>query len=460
MKSLWPFGLTGRVVAILIVTIVILAVGGIGLHIYERATGVRAQFVLGASERISAVTTLIDQTPHEDRGRILQAMRSRWLQVRLSSTAPAPPPESHPSLQAKNFSEQLREHLIREVDGRVEVFVAPHDWRDFWPHQRPNPRYSRGWNRGREIPVVTASVALSDGSWLVFGMPMRMARLRWEIRLISVIGVSVLIVILVAVWAARRVTRPVAQLAEAAERFGADVRAAPMPETGSREIRLAARAFNRMQERLRRLIDDRTFMLAAISHDLRTVLTRLKLRAEYVEDENQRMRAIADIDEMQAMLETSLAFARDELAEEARRDVDISALLQSLCDGLSDAGEKASFDGPAGLICHCQPVAMRRAVSNLLGNAVKYGKEVEVVARRDGAMIGIDISDRGPGIAELLHEKVFMPFYRIESSRNRETGGTGLGMSVARNVFRRHGGDITLHPRPGGGLRVRAIIPA
>lgn len=458
MKSLWPFGLTGRVVAILMVTILIVIAGGIGFHLYERATDVRTQFVAGASERISALTALIDQTPPEQRDRILRALRSRWLRVRLSQTALAPPVAEHSPLRARNFSEQLRIHLGREVDRRVEVFVAPHDWRNYWPHHRPNRRY--GQERERETPLVMASVALSDGSWLVFGMPMRMARFRWEIRLMTVVGVSVVIVVLVAVWAARRVTRPVTQLAEAADRFGADVRAAPLPETGSREIRLAARAFNRMQERLRRLVDDRTFMLAAISHDLRTVLTRLRLRAEFIEDEAQRTRAVGDIDEMHAMLETSLAFARDELAEEARRDVDLSALLQSLCDGLVDAGEKASFEGPAGLVCHCQQVAMRRALSNLLGNAVKYGKEVEVIAGRDGAKINIDILDRGPGIPESLYEQVFMPFYRVETSRNRETGGTGLGMTVARNVFRRHGGDITLQARSGGGLHVRATIPA
>jgi len=458
MRSLWPFGLTGRVVAILMVTILIVIVGGIGFYLYERASDVRAQFVVGASERISALTALIDHTPPEERDRVLRALRNRWLRVRLSQTALEPPSAKHSSLRARNFSEQLRAHLGREVDRTVEVFVAPHDWRDYWPQRRANRWYGR--ERDRETPMVMASVALSDGSWLVFGMPMRQARFRWEIRLMTVVGVSVLVVVLVAVWAARRVTRPVTQLAEAAERFGIDLRAAPLPETGSREIRLAARAFNRMQERLRRLVDDRTFMLAAISHDLRTVLTRLRLRAEFIEDEGQRTRAVDDIDEMQAMLETSLAFARDELAEEARRDVDLSALLQSLCDGLVDAGEKASFKGPSGLVCRCQQVAMRRALSNLLGNAVKYGKEVEVIAGRNDGTINIDILDRGPGIPESLREQVFMPFYRVETSRNRETGGTGLGMSVARNVFRRHGGDITLRARPGGGLHVHATVSA
>lgn len=452
MRSLWPFGLTGRVVVIVVVSILILAAGGIGLHLHERATGVRTRFAVAAADRITAVTLLMDQTPPAERARILEAIGSRWMQMRWSATRPLSP-DHPPSPRARAFSELLQANL-RELGGRpVEVFVAPHDWRDFWP-----PRHRRR-GRGPDAPLVTASVALSDGGWLVFGIPVRMARLRWEIRLMSVIGVSILVIVLVAVWAAHRVTRPVAQLAEAADRFGADVRAAPLPDRGSREVRMAARAFNRMQERLRRLVDDRTFMLAAISHDLRTVLTRLKLRAEFIDDENQRERAIADIDEMGAMLETSLAFARDDITEEARRDVDLSALLQSLCDDLADAGEKASFEGQSGIVCHGQQVAIRRALSNILGNAVKYGGEAVVTASRGDFEICIEILDRGPGIPESLRERVFMPFYRVEPSRSRDTGGTGLGLSVARNVFRRHGGDVTLHERPGGGLRVRATLP-
>jgi len=452
MKPLWPLGLTGRFVVILVLAILILAGGGIGLHLYDRASSVRGQFVAAAAERISAVAKLMDHTPPHDRERILQAIGSPWMRIRLSADRAFPPVEA-PSHRARVFSDLLRENL-RDMEGRqVEVFVAPHNWRDFWPHRRTRPDIRA------EVPLVITSVALSGGGWLVFGMPVRMARLRWEIRLLSVIGLSILVIVVIAVWAVRRVARPVVQLAEAADRLGADVRAAPLPERGAREVRLAAQAFNRMQERLRRMIDDRTFMLAAISHDLRTVLTRLKLRAEFIDDEQQRLRAVADIDEMEAMLETSLAFARDDITEEARRDLDLSALLQSLCDDLADAGETATFEGEGGLVCLCQQVAIRRALANLLGNAVKYGKEVLVTAAMNGDELCIEVLDRGPGIPESLRERVFMPFYRVEGSRNRETGGTGLGLSVARNVFRRHGGEVTLHDRAGGGLRVVATLP-
>lgn len=454
MTSLWPFGLTGRVVVIVVGSILVLVVGGMALHLHDRATSVRTQIATSAADRVSAVTLLLDRTPAPERGQLLDVLGSRWMRLRVSATRPAAPAGA-PTTKSEKFAALLRENL-QNMDGRAfDVFIAPQGWREF----RPLRRRSRPDGERRRRPFVVASVALSDGNWISFGFPVRTARLRWEMRLMVVIGVSVLAILLIAVWAAHRVTRPVSQLAKAADRLGTDVRAAPLPDRGSREIRMAARAFNRMQERLRRMIDDRTFMLAAISHDLRTVLTRLKLRAEYIEDERQRERAVADIDEMQAMLETSLAFARDDTTEEPRRDVDLSALLQSLCDDMTDAGEKASFEGAPGLICNCEQISMRRALGNLIGNAIKYGDEAVVLASRNDSELVIEIMDRGPGIAESLHERVFMPFFRVEPSRNRETGGTGLGLSVARNVFRRHGGDITLHDRPGGGLCVRAVLP-
>jgi signal transduction histidine kinase len=291
-------------------------------------------------------------------------------------------------------------------------------------------------------------------------MPMRSNRLPREAHMIGVIAVSALVILFFAIWAAHRVTRPLAHFAEAADRLGVDLRAPPLPEHGSRELRKAARAFNQMQDRLRRLIDDRTMMLAAISHDLRTVLTRLKLRAEFIDDPQQRDKAVADIDEMRAMLDASLSFARDDTAEEARTSVDLSSLLQSLCDDLSDAGSKVAYDGPSRLAYRSQPVAMRRAFANLIGNALKYGGEADVTAAGDARGVTVEIADRGPGIPADMREQVFAPFFRLEGSRSRDTGGTGLGLSVARGIVRRHGGDITLHDRDGGGLLARVTLPA
>jgi signal transduction histidine kinase len=323
-------------------------------------------------------------------------------------------------------------------------------------------RLLRPWQDGGEARHARAhrmaiAVGLRDGSWLRIRLHGGPPPWRWGPKPIGWLVLAVVLVLCAAVWAAHRITRPLRQYAQAADRFGVDVRAPPMPEHGSRELRRAAGAFNRMQERLRRFVDDRTMMLAAISHDLRTVLTRLRLRAEFIEDGEQQDKAIADIDEMQAMLDETLSFARDDAREEAAVETDLAALLQSLCHTLADTGRAVRFDGPDRLMLQGRPVFLRRAFSSLLDNALRYGDRAEVsLSHIDGEAV-VGILDHGPGNPPLMREKVFAPFFRLEGSRSRETGGTGLGLASA--VFHRHGGHISLHDGPAGGLLVRINLP-
>jgi signal transduction histidine kinase len=262
-------------------------------------------------------------------------------------------------------------------------------------------------------------------------------------------------------WAARRLTAPLARFVTAAERLGVDGTAAPLAETGPTELRAATRAINRMQERLSRFVEDRTRMVAAIGHDLRTPLTRLRLRVEFVDDPEIQRRILSDLGEMEAMINATLAFARDDAAHEPRVAADLADLLQSLCDDRSDAGAEAPYRGPAHLTVTCRPVALRRALANLIDNAINYGgrAEVALAALADHPTVTITINDDGPGIPEAEQEKVFLPFYRLDPSRSRDTGGTGLGLAVARTIIRGHGGDITLANRPQGGLGVTVTLP-
>ena len=211
-----------------------------------------------------------------------------------------------------------------------------------------------------------------------------------------------LLVVLGLVWGAHRTTRPLRRFAEAADRLGLDAGGPPLPERGSRELRNATRAFNRMTARIRRLVDDRTLMLAAVSHDLKTMLTRLRLRAEFIEDGEQKEKAAADLDEMQAMLEATLAFARDDAADERPVAVDLAAMLQSLAADLADAGRAASYDGPDRLTLRGRPVALRRVFENLLDNALRYGGEAAVSLRQADGRAEVRIEDRGPGIPAAL----------------------------------------------------------
>jgi signal transduction histidine kinase len=224
-------------------------------------------------------------------------------------------------------------------------------------------------------------------------------------------------------------------------------------------VRRAARAFNEMQGRIRRLLEDRMQMVAAISHDLRTPITRLKLRAEFVEDQEQREKMLRDLDEMETMIRETLALAREDANPEPRGKVDLVQLLADSVEGLDHVAveiEPALAKGAA--IIEAQPIALKRAVSNLIENAVVYGKRAHVRLVQTPKEFEIRIEDEGPGIPETELERVFRPFYRLEPSRNRESGGAGLGLAIARTVARTNGGDIVLANRPEGGLRATIVL--
>jgi signal transduction histidine kinase len=219
------------------------------------------------------------------------------------------------------------------------------------------------------------------------------------------------------------------------------------------------RAFDRMQERLRRFNADRTRMIAAMSHDLRTPLTRLRLRAESVDDHDQQQKMFAELDMMGKLIESVLSFARDDTKHEPQSLVGLSALVEGICLDAADAGEPVTFSGPRGITISCRPTVMRRAISNLVDNAVKYRGNAAVSLSPEAERIVVIVEDEGPGIPRSEREKVFEPFYRIENSRNPATGGVGLGLSVTRSIVWEHGGDIVLARRKGGGLSVRLELP-
>lgn len=266
-------------------------------------------------------------------------------------------------------------------------------------------------------------------------------------------------------WAVRQLLLPVKTLAAAAEALGRDVvNARPLPERGPTEIVIAAKAFNTMAARVRRFVEDRTFLLTAIGHDLRTPITRLKLRAEYMEDDEQRTKMLADLDEMEAMVAATLAFSRDVTTTEKVTRLDLASLLRTIlddaADGDPDHATALSYNGPEHLPVSARPLALKRALANLIGNALKYGDAAHVTLHPPAkGSVRIDIEDQGPGIPAEEMERVFEPFRRLETSRNRETGGSGLGLSICRNIIRAHGGDVSLTNLPERGLRVGVTLP-
>ena len=313
-----------------------------------------------------------------------------------------------------------------------------------------------GFGGYRDLRV---AVPLADGQWLSFATVLPESGAAFSSQFLLSMGIMAGVILAVSVWAVRRVTAPLASLSMAAERLGNDLNSAPMPETGTVETRQASRAFNTMQARLRGLIENRTRMLAAISHDLRTPLTLLRLRAENVGDAQERDKMLAAIAEMDSMIGATLQFARDDAAAEPRRRTDLTALLASVIDDLADAGFPVVLEPAQPVIAECQPGALKRALTNLLDNAVKYGKRATAAIKSTPQAIEITIDDDGPGIPEEEMARVFQPFYRVEDSRSRETGGIGLGLAIAQSIVQANHGELILSNRTEGGLRARITLP-
>lgn len=309
------------------------------------------------------------------------------------------------------------------------------------------------------IAPFSVSVRQADGRWLTVTPDPGLTPSPWQQRLLLWLGLSLLALIPLAYLFARRLAAPIAAFAAAAERLGRDPRAPPLTLHGPSEIGVAVKAFNEMQQRLARYVDDRTAMIGAIAHDLRTPLTRLRFRLEEA-PESVRGKMVSDIAEMEAMISAAIAFVRDASTPAQRSRLELSSLLESLADDMNDTGLDATVEQADRVVVDGDPVALRRLFNNLLENAVKFGgaARVRVLAREGSAIVQID--DPGPGLPEDELEKVFEPFYRCEQSRSRDSGGIGLGLPVVRSIARAHGGDATLANRAKGGLRVTVILPS
>jgi signal transduction histidine kinase len=305
---------------------------------------------------------------------------------------------------------------------------------------------------------VTLYADLPDGQRIVFTIPDYPRGAGYGLLIFSVS--IIFIAIVVSIWMAHRIAAPIRDFGQAAERLGVDLAAPPLAERGPQELRATIQTFNRMQDRLRRFLEDRTQMLAAISHDLRAPLTRLRLRAELVADGEQQRKMFDDLEDMNVMIDSTLAFARNDARREPRRLVDLGVLVGDVCEDASDAGGEVSYTGLRGIDIPCRPTDIRRAVANLVDNAVKYGGRVRVDVVRDAGRITIVVDDDGPGIPTEDREKVFAPFYRREPARDPAKAGVGLGLSIARTIVREHGGDVTLQNHGNGGLRALIELPA
>jgi signal transduction histidine kinase len=349
---------------------------------------------------------------------------------------------------------------IEALPGTVAPAKDPATFEQRMLHHRLGADY-RVFSLGPDTDPHKVGIVLPDGAMMSAMLSDFRLRPFWGGPWMSTLLFAVISVTLLGLWAARALTAPLSSFAKAAEDFSLDGTAAPLPERGPEEIRSVARALNRMRERIGALIDDRTKMLAAISHDLRTPITRMRLRSEFIEDDGHRSRMLRDLDQMRSMLESVLSFLRNDRKLESMTLVDIATTLQLITDQFTDMGHKVVYEGPEHAMATARPDDLHRSVTNLVENAVRFGAETRLRLVVAPDLITIEVEDDGPGISDARKEVMLEPFVRGDDARNMdEASGFGLGLSIARAIVLAHGGRLSLHDRQPHGLIVRIELPA
>ena len=458
-----PKSLAGQLSLLLLLALALAQGVAFALFAWERIEALRHAYRDDAVLRTATVARLLGDTPRELHEAVITAATTEL--VRFSLTDEPVVAETGTTRRTAAIADGLAAAL---GVGPGRVRVAPlwtrhldddeHRHDDDDDDEHDDDRHDGG-RRHWTPDWFTASVALPDGRWLNCavrpppGAPGRGAAFM-AIFLLSALGIAT-----VAVFMGRRIARPMRALAAAAGRLGRGEVVEDLPEAGTVETRETVRAFNLMSARLDRYVRDRTAMLAAVSHDLRTPITSMRLHAEFVENAETKSRILAALDEMQRMTEDTLAFIREDMRREETRQVDLQALVDSLATDLEELGHAISVMDADRVLVACRPAALRRALRNLLENASAYGGQALVRIEPDEEEVRIVIEDDGPGIPEADLEQVFEPFVRLETSRSRGTGGSGLGLAIARSIVRGHGGDIVLVNRARAGLRATVTLP-
>jgi signal transduction histidine kinase len=432
--------------------VVAVALPYFGFERRQELPKVEERFLLQLPGRVAALLDILDRTAVADRPTILAAAQIPRVHLRLLDT-PAP----NLGNRGEPDAEVMRHRIEAALTAPRPVIVAD---RYRLADEKAGP------TGGRVENGTWIEASLANGQWLLvvanLDPPPPNDPVAAEFSIASFaawVVLSLALAIVLSVVAARRVVTPLSELSAAVDRLGPSGDDPPISPRGPREVEGIIRVFNRMRERLRRFNDDRTRMMAVMSHDLRTPLTRLRMRIEMANGLEDQQKMLDELDMMNGMVESILSFARDDAKQEPRSLVDLSALVEGICEDAADAGEKVIFSGPRDATISCRPSAIRRAVSNLVDNAVKYGGTAAVTLTPDAARIVITVEDEGAGIPRSEREKVFEPFYRIGDARNPDTGGVGLGLSVTRSIIWEHGGEIVLTNRKGGGLSVRLELP-
>jgi signal transduction histidine kinase len=447
----FPRSLFGRIVLILAGGFLAIQLITTAIAISDRNALVFRAGANQAATRVGDVVRTMTAASPAERSRIMQAISNDTLKVTYGKPAGSDAAAGDESELMTTARDALALALppgvgFRVIDARP-VYLNPGSWyaREFG--ERPGVR-------------MYATVLLNDGVWITVESIDPARATQWVIRMFRNLAIIDGVMVVLCFFAVRLVTRPLSVLASAAEDLGRNIDRPALPERGANELVRASRALNVMQDRLKRYVDTRMKVLAAMSHDLKTPITRMRLRAEMLDDAHIKAKFTKDLDELQQMVGSTLDYMRG-LAEggEAVQPIDVTALISSLKEDAEEAGHTVTISGEARSPVMGRAQALKRCLQNLIDNALAYGRRADITLRDEGGALNISISDDGPGIPEDDIERVFEPFHRVEGSRNRNTGGSGLGLSIARNIAQAHGGSVRLRNLARGGLEATLRIP-
>jgi len=451
-----PRSLRGRLLLLLIGGLVAAQTMSAVISFYDRKAVIERLVARRHAQRVVDLVRVLDELKPADRARVAAATRyppialgDQSLEVIAPAigTADAVIASGEHLARATHWSLSERFAPPRKSEVRVVETVLR-----FVADANPEVSAPNGWG-------VWVRSSLRDGTPFTAYFEIAFPASFPFSALAQHLAVIVVVTAILVAFGVRWVTRPLSELADAAERFGRDLDAPPLVETGSSEIRRAARAFNSMQERLSRYLKSRVHALSAISHDLKTPITRMRLRAELIEDTRLRDSILRDMTELETMVASSLDFTRGLESNETPHPTDVNALIDSVCEDFRELGHVVQANGRASAPIAAQTQALKRCLANIIDNACKYGGHAQVSVEDGPGELVIRVSDSGPGVPENELERVFEPFYRVETSRSRDTGGTGLGLAIARNVAQSHHGQVALRNLAGGGLEATLTLP-
>jgi signal transduction histidine kinase len=444
---------TLRVQLILVVAgAVALSNAGVALYFYRSNEQQARDFINERMiDRAAAVAATVSQVAPQSRLVVMRTMSSPTWRFR---EIPVPRGDRAMNSEEQAMAKRLVEALPEHYPRRSRVIVRLHEKAtDIDAALRP----VRAHSNPAQIQVIQTLVPISDHS-VVSGVLVRPTP-DWPMEIMIAAAIAAVLASGGAAFMARRVVRPLSELTSAAAAVAAGGAGTPhVNEEGPEDMRSAARAFNAMAEKVTRTLESQRHLLSAVGHDLRTPLTAMRINLEFISDEELRDGLMRNLEELQALTEQVLAAAKG-AGGEKRRNVDLSALVESLCTDLDEIGEPVHWVNHSPAPISCRPNEIKRAVRNLVENAVAYGRKADVRIADNGDGYDVLVEDEGPGIPERDRQRVFEPFVRLESSRNEATGGTGLGLTLVKAIAEGHGGAIILENLPGGGLRARMHLP-